>query len=276
MLRTGPRSPWARVALIALSIACVGGIIGVGAEEVSFRRAAVGDDEAFAQPVGASIPTGPTEAERALIHRATEGLPPYKDAVPKPLAADFLGERAPIAAAWFRTEDSAEQVLSFYEGAFADAGIPLLEQHTGPRSGWVGYLNPATREVHLITAVEEGGHTMVFPSVGNVEGLKGSSDTFPEGVPHPEGASAPLVLTFHREGEVEVTVASKVGKETLRELVAFYRQAFPAQGWSVTAVREEKDQATLEASRGDSKLTTLLRARSPGEVELYLRLVGPA
>jgi hypothetical protein len=259
-----------------VSIACVGGIIGFGAEEVSFRRAAVGDDAAFGQTVGASVPQGPTAAERALIQRATEGLPPYKDAVPQPLAADFLGERAPIAAAWFRTQDSAKEVLDFYEGTFTDAGIPMVGAYTGPSSGYVGYLNPRTHEVHLITVVAEGGQTMVFPSVGNVEGLKGGSATFPEGVPHPAGASAPLVLTFHREGEVEVTMAAKVGKETLRELVAFYRDAFPAQGWSLTAVREEKDQATLEASRGDSKLTTLLRRRSPDEVELYLRLVGPA
>lgn len=274
MLTPSPQRAWVRIALGMFSIAVVGALIGLGVEEATYHRAAELDEGAFAQPTLAR--SEPSPAERALVRRATEGLPPYKDAVPQPLAADYLGENAPIAAAWFRTRDPAEAVLSFYQGAFADAGIPMVGERTGPSSGYVGYLNPRTREVHLITAITEGGETMVFPSVGNVQGLKGSGSTFPEGVPHPKDARAPTVLTFHREGQVEVSVMSTVGAETLRQLVDFYRQAFPAQGWSVDAVHEQGDEATLEASRGASKITTLLRRRSPDEVDLYVRLIGPA
>lgn len=278
MLRSGPQSPWARAALVVFSIAVVGAVIGVGAEEVSFRRAAVQDEEIYARPVDAR--RGPSAAEKAQVQRAVEGLPPYKDAVPEPLAVDFLGPKAPIAAAWFRTDDAPDTVLEFYRGAFLDAGIPTVGDRTGPSSGYVGYVNPRTGETHLVTVVAEGGKTMVFPSVGSVEGLASDGATFPEGMPHPEGASKPMVLTFRHEGRVEVSVVSKVvsaaGGQSVRELVAFYRKALPAQGWSLDAVQEEQDEATLEASRGGSRITTLLRRRSPEEVDLYVRLVGPA
>src|SRR5262245_7928733 len=103
-------SPLARAGLLLFSVAAVGVLIGLGLESgfSEFDEPPLDDLPTGAADELPSSPnwySGPSAEERAITRRATAGLPPYKDAVPEALAADFLDPGSRIAAAYFTTRD---------------------------------------------------------------------------------------------------------------------------------------------------------------------------
>jgi len=273
----GP-SPKLRVGLLLLTVAVVGGLIGFGWE--------LGLHEDEASPEESSMEAGPlpepfdgqakaSEFARGIVQRATEGLPPYKDAVPQALAADYLDPGSRIAAAWFMTPDSPEAVLGFYEQKLAEAGLPVVKHRYNSNAGYVGYMEPHTEQLHMVSVLAQGEETAVFVSSGQVAPfLESQGGQVPADLPMPTNVQRPVVLTFQEEGRTRYSVMADVLEAGVEELAAFYRESFAKRGWTLEGLAQDEADATqLIARRGALRATATVQRQGLG-VRLYLTLDG--
>jgi hypothetical protein len=275
----GP-SPLVRAALLFFSVSVVGILIGFGWEMGTHEDEETLLDQMIEQGSGAlSDPVdwrrGPSEQEREIIKRATGGLPPYKDAVPQALAADYLDPGSNLAAAWFMTPDSPDEVLSFYRQALEKAGLPPIEHRYNSQAGYVGYMEPKSKRVHTVSVLAQGGETAVFVSAGQVASFLESQSQVPAGLPMPEEVEAPVVLTFRHEGRIQYSVMADLAGGEVKKLGDFYRESFGVQGWKLEEMSQPStDETHLLVSRGNSRATALVQRQGDG-VRLYLTLDQP-
>jgi hypothetical protein len=207
-----------------------------------------------------------------VVQRATAELPPYKDSVPQELEADYLGPNSRIAVAWFVTSDTLDEVLGFYYQTLLEAGLPVVSHLYNENAGYVGHVDPATKEAHLVSALDQGGQTWVFVSSGDAHSLLKDQDPLPEELPMPTGAQEPVVLSFRQEGRIRYSVHADVPQGRTEELVAFYRTAFGAQGWTLESGQAQEAGAMhMLASRGRDRISALVQPRTDG-AQLLLTL----
>jgi hypothetical protein len=275
----GP-SPLVRTVLLLFSVSVVGILIGFGWEMSTHEEDEVVLDGLV--PSGtAALPDspawyrGPSAEEREVIQRATSGLPPYKDAVPQALAADYLDPGSPLAAVWFMTPDSPDEVLGFYRKALEEAGLPAVEHRHNANAGYVAYMEPSSKRVHTVSVLAQGGETAVFVSSGQVDSFLESQGRVPSGLPLPEDVEEPVVLTFRHEGRIQYSVMADLPEGRVKALSDFYRESFGVQGWKLEDASERgADEAHFLVSRGSSRATALVRRQGAG-VRLYLTLDQP-
>ncbi|ADO76148.1 hypothetical protein [Stigmatella aurantiaca] len=273
-------SPLARAGLLLFSVAVVGALIGFAWEgEVHEREEARLEalmtsatqelNASSRAPSSAQASSGISEAERNIIQRATQGLPPYKGAVPQALAADFLGPNAPMAAAWFMTEDSPQEVLGFYQGSLLDAGLPIYFHNYNENAGYVGYMEPHTKVMHTVSVLVQGQQTAVFVSKGKVADLLDNPVPMPAGLSLPPGAGEPMVLSFREEGRVRYVITADLEPEKVNALNAFYRGALEPQGWVMDEPEPGSNQVSFR--RGSSRFDAAVQ-REGAAARLYLTL----
>jgi hypothetical protein len=279
MSSEGP-SPLVRTGLLFFSISVVGILIGFGWEMGTHEEDEALLDELVQQgpdglPDSPDWRRGPSEEEREIIQRATAGLPPYKDAVPQALAADYLDPGSNLAAAWFMTPDSPEEVLSFYRKELEKAGLPPIEHRYNGNAGYVGYMEPKSKRVHTVSVLAQGGETAVFVSAGQVASFLEGQGRVPSGLPMPEEVEQPVVLTFRHEGRIQYSVMADLPEGEVKKLSDFYRESFGVQGWNLENVSEPStDETHFLVSRGSSRATALVQRQGAG-VRLYLTLDQP-
>lgn len=273
----GEPRPALRAMALLFSVAVAGGLIGFGWERFAYE--APPESAPWVPPEVQEV-LSPSErrtpAEEAVLERALSNFPPYPHASrPEVLAADYLGPESPIAVAWFSTEDTPAQVLSHYNGTLLDAGLPVIGERYSEHAGYVGYWSPATQEVHLVSALAQGGETMVFVSSGRVEpGREEAATRVPEWIPLPPEVSETTALTFLMEGATQYAVSGRVEAGTVLEVAESFQRAFGERGWSVGQAGTPGDtEAELRLHRGSVRGMVLLRRSPPlQEVEVYLSL----
>ncbi|WNG40253.1 hypothetical protein F0U60_46015 [Archangium minus] len=283
MLTSQSPSPLLRAFLLAFSIMTVGSLIGFGWEmgvhgdvlEEEQALEELMEAEGRAESLSPDWRKGPSEEEREIIQRATSGLPPYKDAVPQALAADYLDPSSKLAAAWFMTPDSPQEVVGFYREALAKAGLPTVEHFYNSNAGYVAYMEPRSRRVHTVSVLAQGGETAVFVSAGQVASFLEGGNAVPAGLPMPPEVEAPVVLTFRREGRIQYSVMAELPEGQVKAVSDFYRESFAVEGWRLESASEESVGEThLQVSRGDSRATALVQQQGAG-VKLYVTLDQP-
>jgi hypothetical protein len=278
-MQEGP-SPLVRMGLLFVSVMTVGCLIGFGWEmglhEMEDEAALDGLEEEVAG--GVREPDwrkGPSEQEREIIRRATNGLPPYKDVVPQALAADYLDPGSTLAAVWFMTPDSPDEVLRFYREALQKAGLPPIEHRYNAMAGYVAYMEPTSKRVHTVSVLAQGGETAVFVSAGQVASFLENQSKVPAGLPMPQQVEEPVVLTFRNEGRIQYSVLAELAEGQVEELKEFYREAFGTAGWTLEDVSEQSvNEAHFQVSRGTSRATAMVQQQGAG-VKLYLTLDQP-
>ncbi|HEX5749356.1 MAG TPA: hypothetical protein VFZ09_24220 [Archangium sp.] len=265
-----------RVLSLLFSAVVVGGLVGFGwgrlAEEVAPAPVErVVPDEA--RPVarrGARTPE-----EEAVLERALSAFPPYpRGSRPEVLAADYLGPDAPVAVAWFSTEDAPDQVLSHYRDTLLEAGLPVLGERHGEYAGYVGYWSPAAEAVHLVSVLAQGGETLVFISSGQVAPLLEGAPEVPGWIPLPEETEEPTVLTFQMEGATQYTLSGRLAGMSVPGAAELLQRTFEGRGWSVQPLQEPGELAAeLEVHRGGVRGLVMVRqAPSLLDAEVYLSL----
>jgi hypothetical protein len=267
-------SPFWRAGLLLFSVAVVGALMGLVWEGEVHEREEARLDAQMTRATEELVssyrqPSGLTEAERHTVQRATQGLPPYKDAVPQALAADFLGPHAPMAAAWFVTEDPPQEVLDFYEGNLLDAGLPIYRHSYNANAGYVGYMEPDTKEMHTVSVLLQGERTAVFVSKGQVSELLEHPSSLPPGMQLPPGAGTPMVLSFREEGRVRYVITADFPEGQAPGLAPFYRGALEPQGWVMQEPVPGSSQ--LSFRRGSSRFDAAIE-REGAAARLYLTL----
>ncbi|SEL03834.1 hypothetical protein SAMN05444354_103373 [Stigmatella aurantiaca] len=275
----GP-SPLVRAGLLLFSVAVVGALIGFAwearlSEQEEARLDTLMSRGAEGLPGVSPRSEGPTPEEQAVVRRATQGMPPYKDAIPQPLAADFLDENSPIAVAWFMTPDAPSAVLDFYQAALMDAGLPPVQRRYNANAGYIGYWMPDTQQMHTVSVLAQGEETMVLVSAGKVESFIANHGKVPPGVPLPPGARDPMVLSFREEGQVRHSIVTELGQEQVEGLRAFYQQTLEPQGWSMDdsgPAGPEDDSFSFR--RGSSRLSAMVQ-REGARARFHLTLEQP-
>ncbi len=268
--------PAIRAMALLFSVAVAGGLIGFGWERFTYEEQP--EPVPYVPPEVQEV-LSPREqrtpAEEAVLERALSNFPPYPNASrPEVLAADYLGPESPIAVAWFSTKDTPDQVLSHYNGTLLDAGLPVIGERYSKHAGYVGYWSPSRQEVHLVSALAQGGETTVFVSSGQVDPQQDVATRVPEWIPLPPDVAETTALTFLMEGATQYAVSGQVETGTVLEVAESFQRTFGERGWSVNPAGAPGDtEAELRLHRGSVRGMVLLRRSPPLQrVEVYLSL----
>ncbi|NOK39249.1 hypothetical protein D7W79_37270 [Corallococcus exercitus] len=282
MLKELSSHPAFRTAAVLVSVAVAGILIGMGLEEARYggattelERAEAAADELDQEATAAS---GPTRSKRdeAILARTLSYFPPYPNGGrPEALAADYLGADTPIAAAWFSTQDSSDQVLQHYRKFLLDQGLPVVGVRFNDNAGYVGYWVPKDDEVRLMSTLHQGDETIVFVSSARMRNYLERAGRVPPGVPVPRGLRDVASLSLRMEGATNITVSGRVPDTTLPEAEQAYRAQLGDQGWSVTEARQEGFQETqLSLTRpGLRGQATLRQPAAQQAVDFHLSLM---
>ena len=278
--------PVVRVPALLFSVAVVGGLIGFSWEHAVYRGSDSSQEwsppELDTDVEGTSSGWVRTPAEEAILQRALVHFPPYPKATrPEALAADYLGPGAPMAVAWFSTQDTPAKVLEHYSQALLAKGLPVLHQRHGEKGGYVGYWSPATEEVRLVSTLAQGGETLVFVSSGQVGAMLQRAAAVPDWVPMPGELAETRTVNFHLEGASHHVVTGQLTEPSPAEAARRYGELFLARGWEVgTPVPVEPNGIAFEVLKEATSGRAVLRGLSSGpgvEVQLTLlrRSVAP-
>lgn len=217
-----------------------------------------------------SVASRPSAAESEALHHAVAGLPPYPGAHPLPAGPKTELAGTTVELGWFETNDPVGQVLGYYEGTFLDAGYPIVGKRYGDGAGYTGYRDPQTHELHLISAMQQGQHTLVFPSRSKVT-MQGQQTPPPE-LSLPEGAQRVVVMTSKREGAEHVSVFGVVPNRSEAEVLGFYRSRWAANGFAIDDGAPSGDGLQLSARKDAAAVRVLVRKQPGHDVEVFLNL----
>lgn len=277
-MQSGAFSPVARAVSMLASVALVGGLIGLGWEQALYEPSEAADLEPVALPGAAPAP-GPRRErpleEEAVLQRVLSHFPPYpRGSRPEVLAADYLGSKAPIAAVWLTTGDAPDDVLEHYRQVLEDQGLPAIGQRYNSRAGFVGYWNPESEEVFLVSTLAQGGETLVFVSTAQVAALLEDSEFVPGWFPLPARLEEPMALSLALEGTTQHTASGRIPAASLKAGIEDYLSVLEAQGWTVEAQRQSREnEVELEIRRERIQGTASLKRTPPAShVQLFLSL----
>ncbi|WP_426749168.1 hypothetical protein [Myxococcus sp. Y35] len=273
--------PAVRIPALLFSVAVAGSLIGFTWEHAVYRGSGGTQEEWSPPDLTTEVAASPrgwvrTPAEEAILQRTLVHFPPYpKASRPEALAADYLGPGAPMAVAWFSTEDSPKQVLEHYAQALLAKGFPVLRQSHGENGGYVGYWSPATEEVRLVSTLAQGGETLVFVSAGQVGPMLERAAAVPEWLPVPPGLQETRTVNFHLEGASHHVVTGWLQEGAPDAAAERYLAQLRAKGWTVgTPEPVAPSGVAFEVVRDTVSGRALLRERAPGPgVELHLTLL---
>jgi hypothetical protein len=272
-------TPVARAMALMATMVLMGGIIGFGWEQALYTPAEAPALEPLGSFVEAPEPFRPlvrSAGDEAVLRRVLPHFPTYPRAsLPEVLAADYLGPKAPIAVVWFTTGDTPDQVMEHYRQALETQGLPAIGQRHNANAGYVGYWNPGSEELFLVSTIAQGNETLVFLSAAQPAALGEAPMSVPEWVPLPPRLEERMVLSVPLEGAAQHTASGLIPIHSLREGTDSYRALLEAQGWRVEAEhdREVNNEVELEIRRGQVHGTALLKHTPPASrVHLFLSL----
>jgi hypothetical protein len=271
-----------------LPILAVAAVVGIAAGLIMSRRQELEEHmalEHMAQVVedlpATRFPAPPDEkTTRKIDLRAVEGLPPYPNAVPANILNQGQGVGGEMQIAWFSTQDDPDAVISFYEKAFAEKGIPFVSHFYSAKAGYVGYLEPAGERFHMLLAIKEGHQTVVLPSSSNPKKLLDSmGQKLPADVPEMPGLSSSMVFDFDERALAQRSYVATMTGKTVDEVANWYVDNFRSKGWTVSHAATPNGEATIDArmppkENAPSRSASLTIRREKTSVTVYLTLSG--
>ncbi len=206
---------------------------------------------------------------------ALEGLPPYPGANPRDLAQKQRVQGDAMHLAWFQTDDSVDQVLSFYEQRFSEMGRFLVRHRFSAAAGYVGYLEVNDEKLHLISVMRNREHTLVFPSVSYPgRFFDNGGGQLPQTVPVLPGTKGSVVFDFD-EGASARRSYFATTEQPLDSVADFYAKGFESKGWKVEEVNHSlPSEVRIDARRGEASASVLLKKREGQTVAIYVSIAG--
>jgi hypothetical protein len=194
------------------------------------------------------------------------------------LATDYLGPRAPIAVAWLSTGDPPDRVLEHYRRVLEEQGLPAIGLRYNENAGFVGYWNPDSEEVYLVSTLAQGGETLVFVSSGQVGPLLEGAGQVPEWLPLPPQIQQEVGLSLPLEGTAQYIVSGIVPASSPQEVADTYQSLLIRKGWSVEPPRPSGGGAVeLGIRRGRLQgSVSLQRGAVASDVHLFLSFLERA
>lgn len=229
-------------------------------------------------PAAEAIPTGPRAPAAAL-----EGLPSYPGARPRGIGQGIEAAGIPMTVAYFTTPDPPEDVMSFYQNALEETHAHVVHEWMTRSTGYVGWRDKRTDELHGVVIARQGNETMVLPSTAAPGRYDKSRIKPPEVLPMPSHAEGTLTVSMgaQENGSHQDSVVTTVPLTTVRAMVDFYKKAYAEKGWTVGSVNMNSDTAArVVATRPDMRAETYLQHVTGGgrgpRVRVYVILTTRA
>lgn len=128
------------------------------------------------------------------------GLPAYPATESVKYEGHMTTNDVPLDAVVATTGDDIEKVMQFYSDYILAHAPNGVQRRTGPGAGYIGYFDPATRSMRLVTVLSlPNGKTMLVYSNMNPKPLLEQPGRIPDDLPAPEGATG-VIATEEREG----------------------------------------------------------------------------
>jgi hypothetical protein len=276
-----------RVEVLLAVAAVVGGVSGLllGNRSSEEENGVVLDEiDRRAQellPMGAPADAPGTSSLMNADPRSLRGIPPYPNAVPRSLGAvtDVMG--MPLVASWFTTQDPPEQIISFYEMTFLDAGYPIVSHMFHQDQGYVAWLDEEDTDagvaegvMHMVSVIKNtprDRETIVLLSASRPQRLLDGKRNLPEGVVLPDGAQAPQVVEMQLEGR-QRTVLTTRARGSLDETVKALGEQLRKAGWTVEDVMSAESGRSIIGRRQGVSQSISARVRAPGELDFMYSL----
>lgn len=273
----------------------VAAVLGIGAGAVLGSRPGDEDEtEAmFAQadstaekliPMGEPMNPAPRNGvdPMAADPRSLRGIPPYPGAQPRRLSDVGQVMGMPMMGSWFATKDQPEEIISFYEYTYLDAGIPIVSQMFGRDMGYVAWLEEEKSDggiaegvMHMISVIKNtptSTETIVLVSASRPQRLLDGAHPLPPGLVLPSEARPPQVVQMAMEGKTRSIVTTARRGElagTVDEIVALMRK----DGWAVEGLMSsDTSRSFIGRKDGLSQSVSATTREGAGEVSLMYSL----
>ena len=265
-------------------VGATGMVLGTVAYWVSAAREDTQLDEVMAQQALNTFAPGKRLSldVTAPPAAALEGLPEYPGAMPRRVAEKMSGQGGQMAVAWFSTSDSVDQVLSFYERAFARAGHVYAVHRFNARTGYAGWMQPDRAGayadaglamldgvMHVASVLREGHTTVVLLSAARPTSLMGDNARMPAGLTLPPWADPPQVFDIGEGALSQATVFSEVKGHAAEEVDQWLRTHLKQQGWEIADHASGEKRTALDFRRVHERLSVVL---TPSEEKVVVML----
>lgn len=218
----------------------------------------------------------PAEPPDGGLGSPLEGLPDYPGADVQPLGRAFKAQGEPMNVAWFETPDSVDQVLTFYGQAIAVRGHFVVRHRFHANHGYVGWFEPLSKRLHLVTVVRNQQKSLVFPSVSTPGRLLERKQTaVPAWLPEVPGTQPPLVFDFEEGANARRSTFTTIDGQSPEAVAKTYQSTLEARGYQVTPGADAEGGAVrLEATKQGSSASVVLKRGEGAKVLVYVSLVG--
>lgn len=230
-------------------------------------------------PLGAPVSS---TATGGADPRSLRGIPPYPNAEPRRLSDVSSVMGMPMVASWFATRDQPEQIISFYEYTYLDAGMPIVSHMFNRDTGYVAWLEEeksvdggiAEGIVHMISVLKNTPHsteTMVFLSATRPQRILDGNRHVPPGLVLPADSQTPQVVQMALEGKTRSIVTTRRRGEvkgTVDEIVGLMKK----DGWQVEEVMSADNGRSIVARKPGVSQSVSAIEGGAGEVSLMYSL----
>jgi hypothetical protein len=273
----------------ALGLAAVFGVVA-GLVIAELRRPPAEPDLRQAEEAAAGVlPTGaplvrPETPKRAPTDfmepdpRSLRGIPPYPGASPRRLHASHPAAQQTMAISWFETGDSVEDVLGFYERAFAEGKVAYTSHRFSALRGYVSWFEHDYSDeqpvfgkglLHMVSVTREGEHTTVLVSVSEPQKILENLTPLPSGVRLPPG-TVPQVMNLSELGQQRASVIGMY-EFPRAQLIDDLLRVWKEDGWKLVRRTDGDDATTIQVVMNQRQQTAVIEGQgSTSQVVLII------
>lgn len=185
--------------------------------------------------------------------RSLRGIPAYPGVDPRRIVGSRPGADQTMAISWFTTGDTVEDVLGFYERAFADADLLYTSHRYNDRRGYVSWFEHDYADdqqpvfgkgvMHMVSVSREGEQTTVMVSATEPQKILENLSPLPAGVRIPPGPT-PQVLNLSEFGQQRVTILASYDYGA-DKLLSSLQDLWKETGWKLVDRAESDNGTTL-------------------------------
>ena len=197
--------------------------------------------------------------------RSLRGIPPYPGVDPRRIMGSRPGADQTMAISWFTVGDSVEDVMGFYEHAFADANLLYTSHRYNRRRGYVSWFEHDYSDdqqpifgkgiMHMVSVTREGENTTVMVSATEPQKILEHLTPLPSGVKIPPG-STPQVINLSEFGQQRATIIANYDFGADR-LIESLQDIWKESGWKVID-RAESEAGTTVTVALNQRLQTVV------------------
>jgi len=193
------------------------------------------------------------------------GLPAYPQ-LSTPIPADLRTNGVPQRTLIAFTDDPIRTVLRFYREALATRGVSVLEHAYSLNSAYIGYLDRASAQTHLVSAMgQPDGRTMLVFSSMDPRPLVGLPTALPDDLPAlpraTEVTSTDGTYGGTRHRTLHYVVPGMTPDGARRALAAQAK----ADGWRLQGEQEALPGQDFSLSRGSA--TCMIQVQAGADAE---------